>query len=102
MPSKGPMQFKLHAVFYIYNITTLCLFRAVTDLDVLPTCEYTSLYAKPHKIKPYHGVYEVRESKVSLRDDTWYKHWKKKDKGNPLINKEVSNHNDSWRGGMDS
>lgn len=56
----------------------------------MPKCEYTSLYAKPHRIKPYHGVYEVHESKVEPRDDTWFKHWKKKDKGNPVIDKDVS------------
>lgn len=48
-----------------------------------------SQFAKPHRIKPYHGVYEVRESKVEPKDETWYKHWRKKDKGNIVIPKEV-------------
>ena len=71
---------------HTYPCTPPC---AVTPLDVLPSCEYKSLYAKPHKIKPYQGVYEVRESYVEPKDDTWYKHWRKNDKGNPTIKPEV-------------
>ena len=38
-----------------------CLTSAVTDLDVLESCEFTSKVAYPHQLKKqYAGVYEVR------------------------------------------
>ena len=63
---------------------------AVTDLDVLPHCEFTAVYAHPHKVTSLRGPSEVKPSKVHPKDETWYHNFKKADAGNALIAHEVS------------
>ncbi len=62
---------------------------AVSELDVLPQCEYKSLFAYPRRVKAYTGVNQVKGSYVYPKDDTWFNNWHKKDKGNSVIEKEV-------------
>ena len=66
------------------------LLIVVTDLNVLPTCEFSAVYAQPRVVKHYSGIYQVHASKVSPRDETWFKNWRRKDRGNPVISNVVS------------
>ena len=63
--------------------------HTVTDLDVLPQCEFDAEYAHPRRVKAYSGVYQVKESKVYPKDDTWFKNWNAPDKGNAVIDRQV-------------
>ena len=40
-------------------------------------------------MKAYTGVHQVKESLVYPIDDTWFKNWQARDKGNAVIDKEV-------------
>lgn len=72
------------------NAQTIVLVYAVTDLKVLPLCEFQALYAQPRKVKWYSGHKQVYQSKVSYRDLTWFNNIKKADKGNSVMEKGVS------------
>ena len=61
----------------------------VKDLPVLPSCEFTALYAMRRRIKGYSGIYQVFESRVEPKDETWFTNWKRKDIGNTVIDKKV-------------
>ena len=63
---------------------------SVTELDVLPPCEFRPAYAQKRRVKKYNGVYQVHESKIYPKDETWFHNWHKRDKGNPEIGKDVS------------
>ena len=62
---------------------------ADANLDVLPSCSFTSLHAYAREVKKYKGVWQVIESKVAPRDETWFKKGQKNDRGNPTIDKSV-------------
>ena len=61
----------------------------VTDIDVLPLCDFKPAYAQKRRVKKYNGVYQVHESRVYPKDETWFHNWHKKNNGNPEISKEV-------------
>ncbi len=63
--------------------------HTVSDLDVLPLCDFKALYAYPHRVKAYTGVNHVKGSYVYPKDDTWFKNWHQNDKGNAVIEKKV-------------
>ena len=78
------------------TLPLLCIFpsfsllsHAVTDLKVLPECEFTAVYAQPRKVAHLKGFYQVHETNVYPKDESWFKHFKKADKGNTIIKKEV-------------
>lgn len=62
----------------------------VTDLDVLPACGFQASYAQPRNVKQYTGYKQVHQSKVFPKDKTWFSNGKKADKGNPVIDENVS------------
>ena len=77
---------------HVYNCISphhLYLPSIVIELEVLPSCEFKPAYAQPRKVKKYEGVYQVHESKVYPKDDTWFHMWHKAEKGNAEISKEV-------------
>ena len=56
---------------------------------MLPQCEFNAVYAHVRRVKAYTGVHQVKESLVYPKDDTWFKNWQARDKGNAVIDKEV-------------
>ena len=62
----------------------------VTDLKVLPDCEFRALYAQPRVVKTYAGYRQVHESRVYPKDDTTFKRSTRPDRGNTVILKQVS------------
>ena len=62
----------------------------VTELDVLPSCEFKpGTYAQPRKVEKYAGVYEVYQSNIYPKEETWFHTKHIPDKVNTEINTEV-------------
>ena len=61
------------------------MYSVVTDLKVLPDCEFQSFYAQDRK----EGYQHVKMSNVYPSDDTLQKNYKKIEKANILVDAKV-------------
>ena len=57
---------------------------------MLPDCHFKADYAHPRKVSHMTGPRLVHQTRVYPKDSTWYHHFKKDDKGNIAIDKDVS------------
>jgi len=62
----------------------------ITDLVVLPNCDFHPTYTSVHHVPTYKGIYEVFESAVYPPDNTWHKNSYRPDKGNKRVDSAVA------------
>eukprot|EP00731_Ephydatia_muelleri_P026583 Em0018g683a len=63
--------------------------NVVSDLSVLPSCEFSAGYVSKHRVKRFRGVYEVFESSVYPVDETWFYRRNTPDIGNNQTDPKV-------------